>query len=132
MIKLNKFIILNQIISVVFVITQLNLELLTVSMHLGIVTLIIFMEKTVIITLRRKFCVMERLMIITDSLHVFWSITNVWIMWRNKIIGFRSLQSFVRIIKLKPFTPFLCRKIELTWSPSLLSQMLVVPLKLNS
>ena len=64
--------------------------------------LIIFMEKTVIITLRRKFCVMERFVIIANSFHVFWSITNVWVMRRNEINIFRSHNSFVVIIEFIP------------------------------
>ena len=72
---------------------------------MGVFTFVVFGVETVIVSIARQFGVVERLMIVSNSLHVLRSIGNLWVMWRIFIFVMLILvvKSLGMVIEFMPF-----------------------------
>ena len=57
---------------------------------LHVVALVVLVEEAGVVAIWTDFSIVQLFMIITNSLHVLWSINNVWIVWRVVISFFES------------------------------------------
>jgi len=83
---------------------------------LGVVSFIVLVVETVVVSRWGKLGVMELFVVITNSLHVFRSINNIWVVWRNIIISLSPVESFGEIVKFIPLSAFLSLRVDIVMS----------------
>lgn len=74
-------------------------------LNLSVVTLMVFVEESLIVAIWRQLCVMKFFVIVSNSLNVFWSINDVWIVWRlviGRLESWRSMNALILALKLIP------------------------------
>lgn len=107
----------DHIVSIIKVILELyEFMVLWKSSLLHVVALIVFMEETSIVAIWTKLCVMQCLVSVTNSWHVFWSINNVWVVCSEEVHWVSTLKSLGWIIKVKPSCSFLSWRVIPTCS----------------
>lgn len=57
---------------------------------LHVVALVVLVEEAGVVAIWTDFSIVQLFMIITNSLHVLWSIDDVWVVWRVVISFFES------------------------------------------
>jgi hypothetical protein len=70
---------------------------------LSIFTLEILVMESIVVSIWRQMGVMKWSMVISNSLHVFWGIDNIWIVWRVVVDSLEAMDSFIGIMEFVPF-----------------------------
>ena len=98
------------VIRVVVVVGDLDHFVIIVSsssVFLHVIALVVFVEEAIIVAVWSKFGIVQFLVVITNSLHVLWGVSDLWIMWRE-IVGVSesdgAMNSLIKIIELVPFS----------------------------
>ena len=106
-----EILIVKEIISVIFVI---ELDVLRVSLmvvmvllvssvaFLGIISLVILVEESIVVASWRELCVMKFLMVIANSWEILWSVNNIWVISGLKILVFSTVESLRWVIEIEP------------------------------
>lgn len=114
-----------EVISVPVVVSDLNhgvsmesvgFVMLFVGLLLDIVSLVVFMVESIVVAIWRELCVVKFFMIVSDSLHILWSVNNIWVMWGLVIISLSSMDSLSEVVEFIPFSAFLGLRVQVVVS----------------
>lgn len=100
------------IVTVVIVVFNLNHRVIvvvriSVSMMslLSIVAFVVLMEETIEVAVGGQLSVVKFLVVVANSLHIFRSVNNLWIVWRlvvSLLESSRSMDTLVHVVELEP------------------------------
>lgn len=91
------------------------------SLSLNVVAFVVLVEESSEVAVGSEFRIVQVLVIVSNSLHIFWSIDDLWVMWRLVVTflkSVRSVDTLIGIVELEPISAGCSRWVQVFSSDS--------------